>query len=339
MINKEKLHAFICETTRLGDEAGLVERMKATKKVSDTTRHAYERVVSRRLNLSDKDTFGGLMQGVSARSWHTNRAALLHGAAEAYGKHRKACDLAQRAGDMELAVRHAGMARRAVQAAMQIQGSERPELSSPRKTKRKTLPRSDEWQARVWSAATPTQKPAVAVLWATGCRPAEVEAGVDLLRRDRPDGRVIIEVRVPGAKVTEHSGQPMRKLAIDGDSAEGKALLDALGDRASMTVQRKAKRLNADFADLRPKTGIRVSPYSMRHQVSANLKAQFGADEAEKVAEALGHVATRSQGRYGSPRQAQNGSGVLAVKAVRTVKETRPNRRPKASAPKPAGPA
>ena len=40
------------------------------------------------------------MDGVSARSWHTTRAALLHEATRAFVAARKACDAAQKAGDM-----------------------------------------------------------------------------------------------------------------------------------------------------------------------------------------------------------------------------------------------
>jgi hypothetical protein len=73
----------------------------------------------------------------------------------------------------------------------------------------------------------------------------------------------------------------------------------------------------------------------MRHQAAANLKSQFGQDGADKVAVALGHVTTRSQGRYGSVRQAQGASGVLAVRAVRDVRETRPGHRAKPASPSP----
>ncbi len=326
-MTKEELHAFIRETTRLAGELGLVKRVKAGKGVSEATKAAYEKVGARRLDLRSRG-LGQLMEGVSARSWHTVRAALLHQAAETFGQGRRACDQAQRDGDLERAARMALVTRRAVMAFERVQVAERPSVDAPRQTKRRSLPRSDDWQARVWEAATPVQRPGIAVLWAVGCRPAEIAMGVDVIRRPRPDGRVIVEVRIPGAKVTEVSGQPSRRLAIDGMTPQGRALLDALGGRDALTIRRPAKRLTKDLAAIRAKIGLKVSPYSLRHQASANLKAELGPAASKKVAEALGHATTRSQGRYGSVRQAQSGgSGVVGVKASREVRETRPGRR------------
>jgi integrase len=337
MMDKASLYALVRATTQAAQELKVADRIQAAQAVSKKTAETYKRTAARRMDLRSPD-LGQLMDGVSARSWHATRAALVQVAALHYRHVRRACDEAQKAGNWERAEQAAVFASRALEVIRRVEAAERPQLDGKRATKRRSLPRSEDWQARIWDEATPTQRPAIAVLWASGCRPAEIEVGVDLIRRDRPDGRVLIELRVPGAKITEHSGQPMRCLVIDGNSAQGRALLDALDGRVSMTVQRGARRLNADFVDLRSKTGLRVSPYSMRHQASANLKAEFGPDKAEKVAEAMGHVTTRSQGRYGSTRQAQQGgSGVLAIEAVRPVKETRPGRAgpsiPRASGP------
>jgi integrase len=131
-------------------------------------------------------------------------------------------------------------------------------------------------------------------------------------------------VTIYGAKITEHSGQEKRQIVIDPSSAAGKALADQMGDETSITVQRGAKRLNNDFEGIRDKTGFKVSPYSLRHQFSANLKAEFGSTRAVEVAKAMGHAVTRSQAKYGSPKQAQSGkTGVVMVWASGPVKETR----------------
>ena len=338
MVDKLALYAMVKATAEIARDLGVVDRARAAQTVSEKTSRTYERAAARRIDMRSPE-LGQLMDGVSARSWHATRAALLHVAATRYVELRRACDQAQKDGDLERAARAAVLARRAVDVIRRVENAERPELDRKRATKRGSLPKAMDWQARIWDAATPVQRPAVAVLWASGCRPAELEAGVDVIRRDRPDGRILIELRIPGAKVTGHSGQPMRHIAIDGKSPQGAALLAALDGRMSMTIQRGARRLNADFADLRSRTGLKVSPYSMRHQVAANLKAQFGSNKAEKVAEAMGHVTTRSQSRYGSTRQAQqSGSGVLAVRAIRPVKETRPGRRAAPSVPTGSGP-
>ena len=73
-VTKERLFAFVKETTALGKECGIVERAKAGK-TGDSTASTYQRLAKSRLDLSSKDG-GRLMVGVSARSWHTTRAAL-----------------------------------------------------------------------------------------------------------------------------------------------------------------------------------------------------------------------------------------------------------------------
>ena len=44
-------------------------------------------------------------------------------------------------------------------------------------------------------------------MWATGCRPAEIERGVTVRRVQGG-----IEIEIPGAKVTATNGQPRRKI-------------------------------------------------------------------------------------------------------------------------------
>lgn len=171
------------------------------------------------------------------------------------------------------------------------------------------------------------------MLWATGCRPAEVESGVDV-RIYEKEGRRLICIDVPGAKVTEKSGQPRRRIVLDGASDPGSALISIMGDADRMTIQRGAAVLNNDFSRIRKrlkKTGgadWQVSPYSMRHQMSADAKVHFAEampDEdaaVDAVATLLGHRVTRSQGRYGHPSQAKGGTGLIGVRATHEVKKT-----------------
>ena len=261
------------------------------------------------------------MEGVSAASWHATRAALLWGAARAWHKAMRDQDAAQKVGDIAGAMRHARRALTAAEVVGKIEVAEKPQEPKKRRaSKRASLPKAADWQARVYEAATEAQRPAVALLWATGCRPAEIEKGVDV-GRDR-QGRLI--VRIPGAKVHDGhgAGQPVRLLMIDEASPAGAALAAILGDAPRMTVQRSATRLNKDFEAIRRRVGGTASPYSMRHQVAADLKAVM---EAENVAAALGHRVTRSQARYGSTRQAKGGAAIMAAQATHPVKETRPS--------------
>ena len=81
-VTKERLFRLREKTTALAKECGIVERAKAGK-TRDSTASTYQRLAKSRLDLSSKDG-GRLMDGVSARSWHTTRAALLHQTAAAF---------------------------------------------------------------------------------------------------------------------------------------------------------------------------------------------------------------------------------------------------------------
>lgn len=319
VIDKPTLFALVKTAREMGVQSNLGERAKAGDAVSDKTAKTYAATVSRRMDLGGEGG-GRLMAGVSASSWHATRAALTWGAARAWRDEMRAADRAQRSGDIAGSIAHVRRAIEAARAVRSVEAAERPAQTQKRKTKRATLPRAPGWQGRVFEAATLTQKPAVAVLWATGCRPAEIEKGVDVGRDDR--GRLM--VRIPGAKVHEGhgAGQPFRRLLIDEDTEAGAALAAILGDAKKITVQRGAARLNKDFASIRDRIGGSAAPYSMRHQAAAELKATM---DAEGVAAALGHRVTRSQSRYGAVKQAKGGGAIKAARATYPVKETRPS--------------
>lgn len=318
-----KLFDFIRETTSRAQALEVGERVKAARAVSEGTAKKYAAGARQRLDLGRKDG-GELLAGVSARSFHALKAALLHSAALAYAEARKACDMAQRAGDWEAAKVEAVKARRALVAIEAVKEAKRPLVDAPKASKRRTLPRQEAWQRAAFDAATPAQKAAVALLWAAGPRPAELAKGVDVVRV-KHKGKLALEVTIPGAKVCEslQAGQPVRYLLIDVETAAGRALLEVLGDREEMTVKRGAARVRKDFAEIRERTMLRVSPYSMRHQAAANAKAVLA---PEKVAAMLGHQSERSQKHYGSVSQAQSGGG--AVLNAEASKEIRPSSSP-----------
>lgn len=308
---------------RAGDRAkelDVAALNEAAKTISDRTRGQYARIIKRRLI----DTNGPDMEGVSRASWYPTRAAIRAGLADTYRVAKRDYDKASRAGDMDWAVRCIQMATKALDDLEAISRIPAPAPVKVQQSARQHLPKSVKaWQARVYQEATMTMKPAIAVMWATGCRPAELEQGVDVYLGDGG----ALRVRIPGAKVCEKnkSGQPVRVLEISKDSQAGKALLAALDGKNRVLVQRKASRISKDFLEhIRPKLpkGWQVSAYSFRHQASANLKADLG--NAVVVARALGHQSTRSQQHYGTKGQRQSGGGaVLDAKATHQVRETR----------------
>lgn len=296
---KAALFAEVVKTTAMAKECGLLERGGDGK--SEATLKLYRRLARSRVDVTNASG-GRLMDGVTAASWHTVRAAVLHQLADEYRHWRKIGDKTQ---DLAEAINAARATRRAAILFDKVSKMERPARETRNsRSKGRNLP-ALSWQEQVMAASTPAQRPFVALMWATGCRPAEIERGVTVRRVDGG-----IEIEIPGAKVTATNGQPRRKILIDARSPAGLHLGIALGMRKEIEMSRKAKRIGNDFADIRRRTGLAaVSAYSFRHQVSADLKAA-GVDK-NAIAQVLGHASERTQGRYGKPSRGQAGGGII----------------------------
>jgi len=305
---KAKLFAFVKETTAVVKATtGILERVGSVK--SDATIALYRRLARSRVQVTAKGA-GRLMDGVTAQSWHTTRAAVLYQLADECRRWRGVTD---RTLDLAEAVDAAKRARHAVLAYRQVLAMTRPEPEKPRRSKRSTLPRM-RWQRVAFDAATKGQRAAVAVMWATGCRPAEIERGVTIRR----DGDALV-IEIPGAKVTAGKGQPIRRIAVDPASEVGRIIAMMLGNRQGARVQRKAKRIAADFVDIRRRSGLgAISAYSFRHQSASDMKGR--GDDPVKIAEALGHASTRTQSRYGSPSKGHKGGPIIGAEATREVR-------------------
>ena len=83
---KSRLFAAVVKTTEMAKGAGLLERTKDGK--SEQTLRLYARLARSRVDVTTADG-GRLMDGVTAQSWHTVRAAVLHQLAEEYRSWRK----------------------------------------------------------------------------------------------------------------------------------------------------------------------------------------------------------------------------------------------------------
>ena len=110
------------------------------------------------------------MDGVTADSWHTTKAAVLHHLAAQCREARKVAD---RTLDLDRAAEAAAIYLRSANAFADVKAMERPSRETPVRSKRKSLP-AIGWQRLAFDSATDVQKGAVAVMWATGCRPAEI---------------------------------------------------------------------------------------------------------------------------------------------------------------------
>lgn len=298
-------------------------RAEAWAEISEATRRAYTGAARRIITKNGPPD----LSGVSRESW----GVMVAGASWAAGHQVLAMmtkqDQMQKT-DWAAAEKALAAAEKALADLDALAAAERP-AAGPKKPKAKAkataIPKSSKgpWQQRVFDAATPAMQPAIAVMWAVGCRPAELEKGVDVFRDE--EGRLC--VRVLGAKVSALTGggQESRILVIDSSSRAARALVQVLGDADSVMVQRGAKRIATDFSEhIRPRlpSSWRVTAYSFRHQVSANAKADL--DGPEPVAAALGQVSTRTQGNYASARKAQSGGGaIIEATAARAVRDRR----------------
>ncbi|CAB3805022.1 site-specific integrase [Paraburkholderia fynbosensis] len=214
-------------------------------------------------------------------------------------------------------------------------------MGKAKKPALKSLPaswREDMWARAFepeWRQARPQLLPALAVLWLTGCRPAEIEQGVRMLLRND-----LLVIEVSGAKCTDaggrERGQPKRHYAFKIDADANLALTFLRTLVAQNTVNGTGQRQishNADYLynsvvalgrSVFPALRTRVSPYCFRHQVASDLKADPDV-LLEDAAKFMGHLCDYSIGKYGHAIHARKGGGrvkALAVQTSRPIKHS-----------------
>jgi len=221
----------------------------------------------------------------------------------------------------------------------QLKGTKRdlqklgPPTNSKRKkaSKRNTLSKLKAgWREALWSATPDNHRSMMAVLALSGARPAELAKGV-LVRRDGDQMYFLIQ----GAKLDKKrgKGQKERLLKVDPEgSPEGAWLMEKLASLGEVTITASARDCDnwvsrAWARAVKKKLpgtvkNERVSPYVLRHAFAARVKAS-GAD-VERIAEALGQQATKTQQEYGHAQMAQKSGGgrVTKVSATTPVRHT-----------------
>lgn len=154
----------------------------------------------------------------------------------------------------------------------------------------------------------------------TGCRPAELKKGVtSWVEKDK------LYVYIKGAKVTETSGQEKRLLGFEKIDGINIIFWDLVRRQPHSRLGIKiddTKKYSDYIRSLShrkfPKCKHVVSPYSLRHQLAANLKAAGYKDEV--ISKCLGHRSGRSKQAYGVIRQGRRGSiGLSNVRASHPV--------------------
>lgn len=154
------------------------------------------------------------------------------------------------------------------------------------------------WRDDVQREAVPADRPAVAAMSLTGCRPAEVRG----IRVTQDSDSVTFSIR--GAKVDDARGVESREITLSksdlATSQAGRDLAEWLGSRSVRTITHSGGADN--FAERTGRACERAghpaaSAYSFRHQTARDLRLA-GADH-EAIAARLGHRSDRSQRDYG----------------------------------------
>ncbi len=186
---------------------------------------------------------------------------------------------------------------------------------------------AQDWRERVFASIHSARlKAAVAVLSATGCRPAELEMGVIVRLKDEA-----LQVGIRGAKIDPEMGrgQPVRLLVVDRNTPWGQYLEQAVLDcpEQTMTVTYDAggisQRLREKSRELWPRRTSLISGYSYRHFLGKSLRES--GESAEKIASALGHASDLSQlsyGHAGGSKKLSGQHGILAATASNPVRHS-----------------
>lgn len=200
---------------------------------------------------------------------------------------------------------------------------ERRARESGKITKRKTLRGLPaDWREQIYhyliDQGDKYAHPAILVALA-GCRPGELVKGVTVSRNDP-----YIDIVIQGSKQSKinQSGQETRTLSYPVESPQGqelkKLILDDEYDDATIKIPKAdsfQKAYKKAAIAVLGKKGQRISPYSARHQFSADLKA--AGYEVKDIAKGMGHQSCRSQWAYGREQQAKGG-GVIKIDATTT---------------------
>lgn len=196
----------------------------------------------------------------------------------------------------------------------------RTQVGKSKKRGLKILSKDGDFRIRLAAAAGKAGQVAILVLAIAGIRPAEMEKGVLL----KIVGEHEFDVNIGGVKYTKTTGHEFRGQRHDIRLSDLAAKLFAAIKKAGGMLQLKrstgALRDDVKAAAKRAKMPLTISPYSLRHQFAADLKAA-GWSPVD-VARAMGHSSTRTGGRYGRKKSGSAGtSSMVKVWASGMVQE------------------
>ena len=198
----------------------------------------------------------------------------------------------------------------------------------PKRSKKYGLAKlAPNWREQIFeSIRSERLKAAIAVLSASGCRPAELEMGVIVRLKDGA-----LHLGIKGAKLDPANarGQPLRLLVVGQETPWGSYLTQKLLSCPDqrMTVIYDAggvsQRLREKSRELWPRRSSLVSAYSYRHFMGKSMRES--GESAEKIAFTLGHASDLSQlkyGRAGGGKKTAGQHGIVAATATNPVRRS-----------------
>lgn len=199
--------------------------------------------------------------------------------------------------------------------------------AAPLRSKKRVLSqlrKIQNWHTKLFGQITSIHKNAAAICYLTGARPSEIARGV-IVKKSGSADNPMLTIQINGTKLTSRTGQPLRVIQVKVDSEEALYLLGQCNDSQPLVIDTKPSNLTAAVIKAGkkafPNLKETISPYVFRHAVSAELKAS--AISEERIAQTLGHQATKSQQSYGHSAQASGAHNcILAVAAKTPVRIT-----------------
>lgn len=319
---------------------GQVETRTAegTATPSDKTVELYRREMVRLLGTGDPWKAAG--DTYKKATFFVRRASIMHFCREIIERRLKAQDQLQRAGLDDPVKKEAWLAeikalKNALKLAEKAPNEPPSHLVKPRQTKRVGLFRLPENWREVMISRLPKYREAAAVAAISGCRPAELVKGIEVLVANGT-----LKLRIFGAKISKNSGQEWRELSFNLPSENplavilGRIALEKGGQTVVKIGDARAFSGAVREAGKRafPKFGRTITPYSFRHQVASDLKA---AELGDQISAALGHSVSDTRGSYGEWGAGRSDRAPNRIEAARPVKIKAPAVAIRASAPMP----
>lgn len=187
-----------------------------------------------------------------------------------------------------------------------------------------------QWRATVFEAMKPQKESrlasSVAILWATGCRPVEIEKGV---RVSMDNGQLLVEIQgakhgfIDNGDVIADRGLEWRKLKLNPKLNAATEYLERLVKSGPVVVEYNKNslrtRLNETgrLAIRKLPEGVTISPYTFRHAMGSDVKScdDYTDEERSMV---LGHLSMDSLSVYGRRRHKGGVKPVASVDASAT---------------------